>query len=581
MRLQILLAAFTCTLGIASNASASLVADYRLDGDAVDDVSSNTAPSTDVTATADRFGTSGGALDFNGTTSIVRPLNIGLDDQTQDFSVSLWFRPNAVAGYQGLFSDSTGAASNINRWHSLGRLDPDGTLLFVVGAAQQSGAEIAVQTTGTVNASQWNHAAFRYDVTGGMATISVYLNGVFEGSSSKTFSPTPLATTETWRFAAQNNGSDVNFFGGALDDFQIYDHVLSVPEIQALAAMSPPNGPVVGWGYDSVGQATPTNAVNGVSGAATAMSSGAAHGCAIQAGTGNAVCWGADFDGQATPPDTVNGVSGTATSISGGNYHSCAIQAGTGNAVCWGYDFYGQATPPNTVNGVSGTATAIAAGYRHSCAIQAGTGNAVCWGVEGSWGQATDPDAVNGVSGTATAITAGDTHSCAIQAGTGNVICWGNNNNGFAPPPDAVNGVSGTAIAISAGGSHICAIQASTGNVVCWGWGIYGEATPPDAVNGVSGTATAISAGIWHSCAIQAGTNNAICWGADFNGQATPPDTVNGVSGTAKDIAAGADHTLAMVPEPAAWLAQPAGLALLCVLHRLRARKRRRLTVPL
>ena len=154
MRLQVLLVALTCTLGIASNTSASLVADYQLDGDAVDDVSSNTAPSTDVTARADRFGTSGGALDFNGTTSIVRPLNIGIDDHTQDFSVSLWFRPNAVAGYQGLFSDSTGSASNINRWHSVGRLEANGTLLFVVGAAQRSGAEIPHQTTGTVNAAQ-------------------------------------------------------------------------------------------------------------------------------------------------------------------------------------------------------------------------------------------------------------------------------------------------------------------------------------------------------------------------------------------------------------------------------------------
>jgi alpha-tubulin suppressor-like RCC1 family protein len=123
---------------------------------------------------------------------------------------------------------------------------------------------------------------------------------------------------------------------------------------------------------------------------------------------------------------------------------------------------------------------------------------------------------------------------------------------------------------------------AQDGNVVCWGDDFYGQATPPDAVNGVSGAATDIAAGAWHSCAIQAGTGNAVCWGNDDYGQSTPPDEVNGVSGTATDIAAGTDHTLAIwVPEPTAWLAQPAGLALLCALHRSRARKRRRLTVPL
>jgi hypothetical protein len=320
-------------------------------------------------------------------------------------------------------------------------------------------------------------------------------------------------------------------------------------------------GAVVGWGSDDNGQATPPDAVNGVSGTATAIAAGHEHSCAIQAASGNVVCWGDDWAGQAMPPDAVNGVSGTATDITVSWQHSCAIQAGTGEVVCWGGDSYGQATPPDAVNGVSGTATGIAANFFHSCAIQAGTGNVVCWGGD-SYGQATPPDAVNGVSGTATDIAAGWRHSCAIQAGTGNVVCWGRDLvcrgafcwpgevSGQATPPDAVNGVSGTATGIGAGGRHSCAIQAGTGEVVCWGRDNQGEATPPAAVNGVSGTATDIAAGDFHSCAIQAGTGNVVCWGGDSYGQATPPDAVNGVSGTATDIAAGRDHTLAIVGPP-------------------------------
>ncbi len=83
--------------------------------------------------------------------------------------------------------------------------------------------------------------------------------------------------------------------------------------------------------------------------------------------TGPVVGWGDDGDGQATPPV----FSGTATDIATGSAHSCAIQAGTGNAVCWGYDALGQATPPDAVNGVSGTATDIAAGSWHTLAIVA------------------------------------------------------------------------------------------------------------------------------------------------------------------------------------------------------------------
>jgi len=261
--------------------------------------------------------------------------------------------------------------------------------------------------------------------------------------------------------------------------------------------------------------------------------------------TGSVVGWGYDNYDQATPPDAVNGVSGTATDIAAGGYHSCAIQAVTGDLVCWGRNNYGQATPPDAVNGVSGTATDIAAGYWHSCAIQAGTGDVVCWG-DDSYGGATPPDDVNGVSGTATDITVGWYHSCAIQAGTDNVVCWGSDRWGAATPPDAVNGVSGTAIDIAAGYNHSCAIQAGSGNVVCWGRDGSGQATPPDAVNGVLGTATDIAAGTYHSCAIQAGTGNVVCWSDDSSGRATPPDAVNGVSGTATDIAAGSYHTLAI-----------------------------------
>lgn len=86
---------------------------------------------------------------------------------------------------------------------------------------------------------------------------------------------------------------------------------------------------------------------------------------------GPVVGWGSNGSGQATPPAAVNGTDGTATAIAAGGRHSCAIQAGTGNVVCWGNDSGGQATPPAAVNGTNGTATAIAAGNSHTLAIAA------------------------------------------------------------------------------------------------------------------------------------------------------------------------------------------------------------------
>src|SRR5262245_41473326 len=80
-------------------------------------------------------------------------------------------------------------------------------------------------------------------------------------------------------------------------------------------------------------------------------------------GAGPVVGWGSDASGQATPPPSVDGTSGTATGISAGPYDSCAIQAGTGAVVCWGLI---SVTPPPSVDGTGGTASAVALGIRPS-----------------------------------------------------------------------------------------------------------------------------------------------------------------------------------------------------------------------
>jgi hypothetical protein len=50
--------------------------------------------------------------------------------------------------------------------------------------------------------------------------------------------------------------------------------------------------------------------------------------------TGSVVGWGWDAYGQATPPDAVNGVSGTATDIAAGGNHSLAIVGPPADCLC-------------------------------------------------------------------------------------------------------------------------------------------------------------------------------------------------------------------------------------------------------
>src|SRR5262245_22708742 len=75
-------------------------------------------------------------------------------------------------------------------------------------------------------------------------------------------------------------------------------------------------GPVVGWGGEALGEATPPSSVDGTLGTASAAA-------------GPVVAWGHNADGETTIPPSVNGTAGTAWAISGGGWHGCAIQTGT------------------------------------------------------------------------------------------------------------------------------------------------------------------------------------------------------------------------------------------------------------
>ncbi len=98
---------------------------------------------------------------------------------------------------------------------------------------------------------------------------------------------------------------------------------LALAACVGLLAASPAEGtssPVVGWGYNGFGQATPAVSVT-----TPAIAAGSSHSCAVQSGTGAVLCWGYDGDGQATTPASVNGTSGTASAIAAGGYHTLAI----------------------------------------------------------------------------------------------------------------------------------------------------------------------------------------------------------------------------------------------------------------
>jgi alpha-tubulin suppressor-like RCC1 family protein len=233
------------------------------------------------------------------------------------------------------------------------------------------------------------------------------------------------------------------------------------------------------------------------------------HACALTAqtdiGAGSVFCWGDNSFGQVGNGTTakqqpnavqVSGLSGAPTALTTGAHHSCALLSG-GTVECWGDDSYGQlgngmttggSSTPVQVLSLSGV-TAITAGAYHTCALLS-TGTVSCWGSNDS-GQLgiginnsrPTPTQVIKLRPSVVSVAAGSHHTCAVH-GDGTAECWGENTFGqlgngqtaaaqLVPSPRPVAVVAGVA-AVAAGETFTCALL-STGVVECWGDNSLGQ----------------------------------------------------------------------------------------------------------
>ncbi len=351
------------------------------------------------------------------------------------------------------------------------------------------------------------------------------------------------------------------------------------------------NGAVSCWGDDNWGQlgagpAGPRSnvpvAVQGLAGAAIAVTAGSDHACALL-GDGSVACWGSNASGQlgdgttnphATAAPAHNIGAGThyrAVAIAAGRLHTCALalySSGSTNksqVLCWGYGAMGELGQGNNWSLQTPTAVpnltnvrAIAANGDHTCATLA-SGTLQCWG-DNSTGQIGDgtsggaetpaPVQANQTRPSPTAVpipnappvrlvSPGWFHTCAVLA-DGTATCWGNDRHGQLgdsllaerDAPDVtkpVAGLSGSTVVANGDPTDGQCIVLPNGTVKCWGNNQYGmvgdlSTTPaptPVLVNNVThpfGNALSVCQGEDFSCALLA-DGTAQCWGGNYAGQ--------------------------------------------------------------
>ncbi len=334
--------------------------------------------------------------------------------------------------------------------------------------------------------------------------------------------------------------------------------------------------------------------------------------CYIRTTDGSVWCWGHNADGELgdgtytsrSHPVQVAGLPGAASAISVGEYHSCAIMQTDGSVWCWGINDQsnlGQCLdgtqlvnsnhPLQVFNatvklaaagvdagaageggapaatwacdpskplhamqpGASNVTGPLTVGGEHTCVIDSG-GETLCWGentvlaVGGQSGQdfstfpivlgplvVTGSDSQTFMTDQIINLQAGDSSTCLLTAAS-NVYCFGGNGNGELGNGGATPwSASPTLVAFPSGNGAdnllvdedtACAISAGT--VSCWGNGGTGLFAP-GGVSSSSNQTTPVSLGTasqlfggptGQTMCIQDPSNAIKCWGSNNNGQA-------------------------------------------------------------
>lgn len=157
----------------------------------------------------------GNALTFSNSAITLSPAPITKD--TQEFSFAFWFNTTNVSATQCLYNGRTTTGGPVSVFLISGcwRLD-DGT-------------QHQFNST-SLTANTWNHIVITRD----SSNIKLYQNGVLKQTMTAT-AFTTAGTSASIGMSSNSNTPSGNAIVGQVNDYRIYDHVLSVKEIKELS----------------------------------------------------------------------------------------------------------------------------------------------------------------------------------------------------------------------------------------------------------------------------------------------------------------------------------------------------------
>ena len=215
---------------IPSTLNNDLIALYKAESNTNDSLSTyNGSALGGLTYTT---GQSGNAFSFNGTTSYVElgdVMDLGLTSWTYSF----WFNASAITDYTVLFSKGL-AGSLIGR--VLSYFESGKLVLF---CQPEGGTNSTIATTTTISTNTWYHVTCVVDRAD---KLKIYLNGTLENGASSNnnlalYPTSNFNNSSPFRigaFTAADNTTPTYFFNGKIDEFGVWNRLLTTTEITEL-----------------------------------------------------------------------------------------------------------------------------------------------------------------------------------------------------------------------------------------------------------------------------------------------------------------------------------------------------------
>lgn len=224
---------FALTIGVYT-AQSQITHKYSFDdGTADDEVGTINGVMTGVVSTEDRNGNPDKAVRFNGSSS---KINLGKSNLLlgSSGSISVWVKragnasSNKSLNYDPIFIAKNTSTNAYFEGAALGINRTTGNWLAITTNPGTTPTEKVVQKTGVSN-NEWHHIVMTYDIN----KLTFYVDGVSAGNVAKSFNSTFSASLNA-TIGNSDNTTYSGYFNGDLDEFVIYDVVLTPNEVSTI-----------------------------------------------------------------------------------------------------------------------------------------------------------------------------------------------------------------------------------------------------------------------------------------------------------------------------------------------------------